>query len=47
MKSWIMKANLGKPAEHLAFEFPLARILIDQFDSLANTNYGSLYNEEE
>ena len=47
MKSWIMKSNLGEPAEHLAFEFPLARILIDQFDSLANTNYGSLYNDEE
>jgi hypothetical protein len=42
-----MKSNLGKPVEHLALEFPLARILIDQFDSLANTNYGSLYNDEE
>ena len=41
-----MKSKIGKPVDHLAFEFPLARILIDQFDSLANTNYGSLYNDE-
>jgi hypothetical protein len=47
MKSWIVKSKLGKLVEHLDFEFPLARILMDQFDSLANTNYGSLYNDEE